>query len=359
MGTLDGTRWMVRSRNARCLPAECFEVGRAKAPSLAAALAFAGFVAALATMTSTDVHAQAKYPERPIRLVVPFSPGGNTDIVARLYTARLSPLLGQSVVVDNKAGADGAIGSTEVARAKPDGYTLLMGTVSTHSINPLTMENLGYDPIRDFAPIAVLGTVPIAVAVHPSGAKTLKELIDLVKANPGKYSYGTPGLGSLNHLTGELFKKRAGDLNIVHIPYKGGGQSVTDLVAGQIPISMVTFSSAVQQHKNGRVRILAVFSEKRAQAAPDVPTAIEAGLPGVLGYTYTAIFAPAGTSKPIIDTLYSATAKVMNDDSWQKSLIAQTVEPVTDSTPATMVPFMRAELDKWAEVLKAIGGKAH
>ncbi len=321
----------------------------------------AGFVAAALSMTmvSTGVQAQGKYPERPIRLVVPFSPGGNTDIVARRYAAQLGTFLGQSVVVDNRAGADGAIGSAGVARAKPDGYTLLMGTVSTHSINPLTMDNLGYDPIKDFAPIAVLGTVPMAVAVHPSISKSLKELVKVVKANPGKYSYSTAGTGSLNHLTGELFKKRAGDLNIAHIPYKGGGPSIIALVVGEVPISIVTFSSAVQQHKTGRLRILAVFSEKRTKAAPDIPTAAEAGLPGVLAYTYTAVFAPAGTPQPIIDTLYSATAKVVNDEAWQKALTAMAVEPVTDSTPATVVPFMRAELDKWAEVLKAIGGKAH
>ena len=311
------------------------------------------------TAAPTTLLAQAKYPDRAIRLVVPFVPGGNTDIIARRYSIRLGAALGESIIVDNRGGADGAIGSREVARAKPDGYTLLMGTVSTHSINPLTMENLGYDPIKDFAPIAVLGTVPIAVAVHPSGPKTLRELIDLVKANPGKYSYGTPGVGSLNHLTGELFKKRAGDLNIVHIPYKGGGQSVTDLVAGQIPISMVTFSSAIQQHRSGRLRILAVFNEKRSQAAPDIPTGAEAGVPGVLAYTYTAVFAPAGTSPAIIDTLFNATTKLVNEDAWQKSLMAETVEPITDSSPATMAPFMKAELEKWAEVLKAIGGKVH
>jgi tripartite-type tricarboxylate transporter receptor subunit TctC len=319
--------------------------------------AAAGALALLAV--STAAYAQTRYPQRPIRLVVPFSPGGNTDIVARRYAVRLGALLGQSIVVDNKAGADGAIGTAEVARAKPDGYTMLMGTASTHSINPLTMANPGYDPVADFAPIANIGTVPIAVAVHPIGPKTLKGLVDVVRASPGKYSYGTPGIGSLNHLTGELFKKRAGGLDIVHVPYKGGGQSVADLVAGQIPLATVTFSSAIQQHRAGRLRILVVFSERRAHAAPEVPTGAEAGYPGILSYTYTALFFPAGTPPAIVDTVYAATAKVVADDAWQKALIADTIEPVTDSSPAVMSKFLRGELEKWAEVLKAIGGKVH
>lgn len=327
--------------------------------SLTGAVWFFRCVMLGAAFLGAVAHAQAqpRYPQRAIRLVVPFSPGGNTDIVARRFALRLTALLGQSVVVDNKAGADGAIGTAEVARAKPDGYTLLMGTASTHSINPLTMANPGYDPITDFAPIANLSTVPIAVAVHPIAPKTLKGLVDAVKASPGKFSYGTPGVGSLNHLTGELFKIRAGKLDIVHVPYKGGGQSVADLVGGQIPMAMVTFSSAIQQHRAGRLRILAVFSDKRALAAPDVPTAAQSGYAGILSYTYTALFFPAGTAQPIIDTIYAATSKIAADESWQKSLIAETVEPVTDSDPATVARFIRAEIEKWSEVLKAIGGK--
>jgi tripartite-type tricarboxylate transporter receptor subunit TctC len=319
-------------------------------------------VAALALAalgTAAQSWAQARYPQRPIRLVVPFSPGGNTDIVARRYAARLGPQLGQSVVVDNKAGADGAIGSAEVARARPDGYTMLMGTSSTHSINPLTMKSPGYDPIRDFTPIANLGIVPIAVAVHPVLPKTLPGLIAAIKTNPGKFSYGTPGVGSLNHLTGELFRKQTGGLDIVHVPYKGGGPSVADLVAGQIPMAMVTFSSAVQQHRAGRLRILAVFSRTRSQGAPDIPTAAEVGFPGILSHTYTALFFPDGTPQAMIDTIHAETARIVADESWQKALLAETIEPVTDSTPASVRQFLAGEIEKWSGVLKALGGNVH
>jgi len=310
-----------------------------------------------AAMLSVSSFGQSKYPERSIRMVVPFAPGGNTDIVTRIYAAKMTPLLGQQMLVDNKAGADGAIGSAEVARAKPDGYTLLMGTASTHSINPLTMDKPGYDPVKDFAGIAILSTTPIAVAVHPNLPKTLQELIKRVKADPGKYSYGTAGVGSLNHLTGELFKIVGGGLDIVHVPYKGGGPSVQDLIAGQIPTAFVTFSSAVVFHRNGRLRILAVFSNKRSQAAPDIPTSAEAGLPGVLAYTYTAVLVPAGTPRAIVDQLYQATSKVVADSGFQKSLFDQTAELVTDSNPGNTTQFLREEIEKWAGVLKAIGGK--
>lgn len=176
-------------------------------------------------LPSLPAQAQGKYPERPIRLVIPFAPGGNTDIVGRLFATKITPLLGQSVVIDNKSGAGGTIGSTDVARARPDGYTLLLGTSSTHAINPTAMDNPPYDPVKDFAPIAVIGIVPMSIAVHPSVAGSLQELIKRVRANPGKYSYGSTGVGGINHLGGELFKKQAGGLDIVHVPYRSSGEN--------------------------------------------------------------------------------------------------------------------------------------
>lgn len=303
------------------------------------------------------VQAQGKYPERPIRLVIPFAPGGNTDIVGRLFGTRITPLLGQSVVIDNRGGAGGTIGSAEVARAKPDGYTLLLGTSSTHAINPLVMESVSYDPVKDFAPIAVIGITSMAIAVHPTVARSLQELIKRVKANPGKFSYGSCGAGSICHVTGELFKKEAGRLDIVHVPYRGSGQSVQDLVAGQIPIVAGTFSSLVTFHRSGKVRILAVFSEKRSDVEPGVPTALELGVPGMVAATFNVLLAPAGTPKAVIERLYGATRKVTSDTAFQKDLDRLTVEPVTDSNPEKAALFIKSELAKWAPIIKESGMK--
>ena len=310
-------------------------------------------------LPSLSVRAQGKYPERAIRLVVPFAAGGGTDIMGRRFANKVTPVLGQNVFVENRGGAGGTIGTAEVARAKPDGYTLLVGTSSTHAINPTAMENLSYDPVKDFAPIAVLGVIPMVIAVHPSvPAKTLRELVARVKATPGKYSFGSAGIGSINHLTGELFKKQAGGLDIVHVPYKGAGAALLDLIAGQIPIAMITVSSATAHYRSGKVRILATFGEKRSNAAPDIPTAVELGVPGMLAYTFNVVLAPVATPKPIIDRLYQATVKVMTDEAFQKDLESLSIEPVTDSDPEKATQFIRDELAKWAPIIKATGTKA-
>ena len=308
-------------------------------------------------LSPLPLHAQAKYPERSIRLVIPFAPGGNTDIVGRRFGAKITPLLGQQVVIDNKGGAGGTIGTAEVAHAKPDGYTLLIGTSSTHAINPSAMDNPPYDPVKDFAPVAVLGIIPMAIAVHPSVAKSLQELIRRVRTTPGKYSYGSSGTGGINHLAGELFKKQAGGLDIVHVPYRSSGQSIQDVVAGQIPVVSTTFSAAVAHHRSGKLRILAVFSEKRSNVEPGVPTAIELGVPGMLAYTFNILFAPAGTPRPIIDRLHQVTMKVMSDEAFQKDLESLTIEPVTDSNPEKTTQFIKDELAKWAPIIKATGTK--
>ena len=303
--------------------------------------------------------AQGKYPERPIRLVVPFAAGGGTDIMGRRFAGKISLLLGQNVFVENRGGAGGTIGTAEVARARPDGYTLLVGTSSTHAINPTAMENLSYDPVKDFAPIAVLGVIPMVIAVHPSvPAKTLRELVARVKATPGKYSFGSAGIGSINHLTGELFKKQAGGLDIVHVPYKGAGAALLDLIAGQIPIAMITVSSATAHYRSGKVRVLATFSGKRSKAAPDIATAVELGMPGMLAYTFNIILAPAGTPKPIINQLHQATMRIMADNAFQKDLESLSIEPVTDSDPEKATQFIRDELAKWAPIIKGTGMKA-
>ncbi len=318
---------------------------------------FASAAVLILGLPSLPVQAQGKYPERSIRLVIPFAPGGGTDIMGRRFGAKITPLLGQQVVVENKGGAGGTIGTAEVARARPDGYTLLVGTSSTHAINPSAMDNPPYDPVKDFAPIAVLGIVPMVIAVHPIVAGSLQELIKRVRASPGKYSYGSAGMGSINHLAGELFKKQAGALDIVHVPYKGAGAALLDLVAGQIPVGMVTVSSATVLHRSGKVRVLATFGEKRSNAAPDIPTAVELGVPGMLAYTFNVVLAPVATPKPIIDRLYQATVKVMTDEAFQKDLESLSIDPVTDSDPEKAAQFIKAELAKWAPIIKATGTK--
>ncbi len=312
-------------------------------------------LAAWAGLTPLGVCAQRNYPERPIRMIIPYSPGGGTDTLGRRFAHQFGNALGQQIVVDNRAGANGIIGTTVAARAQPDGYTLVLGTVSTHSINPVTMDNLSYDPVKSFIPISILGTTAIAIAVHPSGPKTLQELIALVRANPGKSSYGSAGTGSINHLSGELFKIKEGGLDIVHVPYKGSGQSIQDLVANQIPIAFVTISSGMQLHRAGRIRILAVFSEKRSQAAPEVPTALEAGGQRVLSYTYNVLCAPASTPAAIIDQIYQATSKVMRDAEFQKALFAEAIEPTTDSNPGAAAQFIQEERVKWEGVFNSLG----
>ncbi|GAA4322594.1 tripartite tricarboxylate transporter substrate binding protein [Pigmentiphaga soli] len=300
--------------------------------------------------------AQSRYPDHPIRLVIPFAPGGQTDILGRRFAQKLEAELGQPVVPDNKSGAGGTIGSSDVARSRPDGYTLLVGTSSTHSISPLAMDKQPYDPVKDFTAVAVLGVIPMCIVVNPNvPAKNLKELIDLIRKNPGKYSFGSAGMGSINHLTGELFKMRAGGLDYVHIPYKGSGQSVQDLLGGQVPTLMATLSSVQNYHRSGRVRILAVTTEQRVSAAPDIPTAIEAGLPGMVSYTYNMVFGPAGLPQPVLDTLATAYRKIMGDKAFQKELQDIGIEPVADSSGDKATAFLREESTRFEPVIKATG----
>ena len=305
------------------------------------------------------VPAQSRFPERPLRLVVPFAPGGVNDIIGRRYALDLTRALGQNVVVENKAGASGAIGSSEVARAKPDGHTLVIANTTTHVINPIAMANPGYDALRDFAPIAVINVVPTAIAVHPSlPARTLKQLIAVAKANPGKLSFGSAGTGSITHLTGELFKKVGGGLDIVHIPYKGAGPGLQDLVAGHIPMYTPTISATpLAYHKEGRIRMLAICAEKRLQAAPDVPTVIEGGMPEMVVYAFNAILTTAQSPKAAIDQLHQATLKVVAEGEFQNFLRQAGAEPVTDSSPEKTARFLAAEIMRWTPIVKNINVK--
>ncbi len=300
---------------------------------------------------------QDAYPNRPVRLVIPYAPGGGTDVMGRKFATKISPVLGRTMIVDNKPGAGGTLGTVEVSRSNPDGYTLLLGTSSTHAINPWAMDNPPYDPVKDFSPVMVLAVVSMVIVSHPSVATSLKELIARAKVNKGKYSYGSAGVGSINHLTGELFKKEAGGLDIVHVPYKGSGPAVQDLIGGQIPLVMATFSAMLPFHRSGKARILAVTSDTRSKAAPDIPTAVESDLPGMVAQTFQALFTPAGTPKPIIDRLWRAGTVVVNDEAFLKDLEALTIEPVTDSNPEKAAQFIQKAHEKWGPIVKESGFK--
>lgn len=314
-------------------------------------------IAATLALIATPVAAQTpeKYPDRAVRLVAPFAPGASTDAAARRLAAALTPLLGQQVVVDNRTGGAGSIGSTEVARARPDGHTLIFATVSTHILNQLLMKNVPYSSLKDFSYVALLGTNTTSLAVHPTVTTSLPDLIRRVKAMPSKYSYGSSGHGSILHLAGELFKLQAGKLDIVHVPYRGSGNSVMDVIAGQLPIGIMALGTSIPHHRAGKLKVLAAFSEKRSGVALDIPTGIELGVPNLISYSCVLLAAPAGTPKPIIDMLHQATMRVVNDEVFQKDLLALGFDPVIDSTPQKTTQFIRDELAKWAPIAKATG----
>jgi tripartite-type tricarboxylate transporter receptor subunit TctC len=311
---------------------------------------------AAASIGALAAHAQQNYPAQPVRLIVPFPPGGQTDNVSRVLSAKIPSALGQQLVIDNRGGASGTIGAGEVARAKPDGYTILIATSSTHAINPLAMPNVAYDAVKDFAPITVIGTGPIAVSVHPIvPVKTIKQLIAAAKAKPGYYSYASSGVASINNLAGELFKTKAGKLNILHVPFRGAGPSLIALVGGQLEMACTTLSAALPHHRGGRVRTLAIMKEERSISAPDIPTVIESGVPDVVAYTFNILLAPAGTPRPVVDHLQGAVAKVMADRSFVEALVKLGVDPVTKSDPEHAAGMIKTELAKWKPLITALG----
>src|SRR5262249_16354206 len=252
------------------------------------------------------------YPDRAVKLVVPFSPGGATDVVGRLWADRIKPVLG-TVVTENRGGGGGVTGAAEVARAQSDGHTFLLGNTSTQVLIPAIMHNPPYDPLKDFVGIYILCNTPTSIVVHASvPAHDLAELIAYAKANPGKLSYGSAGAGTLTNLAGELFKQLIGAPDIVHIPYKGAAPGVADLASGHIPMMTRNVGAPlIELHRAGKVRILAVNAAKRIKAAPDIPTAVEAGLPGMIAGNLNGLFAPAGVAEPVIERLADATRRIM------------------------------------------------
>lgn len=300
--------------------------------------------------------AQDYYPAKPVRIVVSFAAGGPTDQVARIIGAKLTDLLGQAFIVENRTGAGGNLGAADVAKAPPDGYTLLMATVSTHAINPGLYKKMPYDPLKDFAPVAQVGVTPCVLAVNPLLPVTdVKGLIALLKANPGKYSYGSSGMGSILHLCGEQFKTAAGGLQATHVPYRGSAPMMTDLVGGQIAMAFDALPTVLPQVQAGRIRAIGGGMATRARAMPDLPTLQEQGVSGFECYTWNAILAPAGSPPAVVSRLSGAIGRALEDPVVLKRLQDAGVDPTPGSSPEKLGEFMRSELAKWAPIIRASG----
>jgi tripartite-type tricarboxylate transporter receptor subunit TctC len=309
--------------------------------------ALGGIVAALA-LGSAAVKAEDGYPSKPIRVVVPFTAGGPTDAVARLVGAKMGELLRQQFVVENRVGAGGNIGADVVAKSSPDGYTLLMATVSTHAINPGLYKKMPYDPVRDFAPIGQIGVTPTLLAVHPSVPATdVKTLLAVIKENPGKFTYGSSGLGSILHLCGEEFKTLAGGLSIVHVPYHGSAPMMTDLIGGRISMAFDTTPTALPQVRSGAIRAIGAGMATRMRAMPELSTVQEQGLKGFECYTWNAIVAPRGRPQPVVDRLNEAINKALADPAVFNRLQEIGIDPTPGGTPQQADAFIRqcAQMD--------------
>ena len=304
---------------------------------------------------AVSAFAQAALPKGPITLVVPFAAGGATDVVSRLVAQKLSERIARAIVVENVGGGGGSIGAAKVAKATADGSVLLMGTIATHVINPLSAGSSPYDPQRDFTPISLLAKVPNVLLVGNSvKAQNLKELIALLKSQPGKFAYGSSGVGTPPHLSGELFKAMAG-VDIIHVPYKGGGPAMSDLIGGQIPILFDVLSGAASHIRSGSVRALAMTLDQRAPSFPDLPTMAEAGLPGYETYTWNAIFGPAGVPRNVVDQLSKELVAVVALPDVQAKLKELSATPV-GSTPEALAALVKSDLARMGSLIKAIGG---
>ena len=315
--------------------------------------ATAASVAALAT---SRAFAQSAFPSRPIKLVVPFSAGGVNDIVGRQWAERVKPLLG-AVFIENLGGAGGTLGVMDVQRAEPDGHSILLGSTSTMVLNTLNANKVSYDPVKDFVPISIFCVSSTSIAVHPSvPAKNVKELVEYVKAT-GKLSYGSAGTGTMSHLSGELFKQLTQTTDVVHVPYKGAGPGIADLVSGHIPVMSPNVTGQLLEfHNTGKIRILAVNSQTRLKAAPDIPTAIEQGVPNMIGQLFLGIYAPAKTPAPVVERLTDASRKALAEPQFEKVLTDSGFETVSYFGDSAL-RYMAEELARWKPVIDAIGLK--
>jgi len=311
---------------------------------------------AFALLGAPSALAQAPFPTKPVRLVVPFPAGGTTDILARAAAQKLSETLGQQVIVDNRPGAGGNIGAELVAKAPADGYTLLMGTVGTHAINPSLYAKMPYDHVKDFAPVILVAGVPNVLVVNPDlPFKTVADVVAYAKANPGKLNFASSGSGTSIHLSGELFKVMAG-VQMTHVPYKGSAPALTDLIGGQVQLMFDNLPSALPQIKGGKLRAVAVTSTTRAAALPDVPTVAESGLPGFESSSWFGILAPAGTPKDIIAKINTDVQKWLSTPEAKEKLLGQGAIAAGGS-PDDFAKHIQAETAKWAKVVKESGAK--
>jgi len=293
------------------------------------------------------------YPAKPVRLMVPFVPGGNTDIIARVVAPEMSKALGQQLVIENRGGAGSTIGTEVVAKSPPDGYTLLLVSAA-HVINPAMIKKLPYDSIRDFAPISVVADVPTAFAIHPTlPVKNVKEFIALAKARPGQLNYSTAGRGTVGHLSAELLSSIA-QIKMVHIAYKGTGQSITDLIAGHVQLQFSSMPAVINHARAGKLRLLAQTGEKRSAAAKDVPTMLESGVKGFVVSSGFGLLAPAGTPRPVIDRVHGALLKALAEPNVRNNLSGQGADPV-GNTPEAYDAFNKAEIAKWIKVARGAG----
>lgn len=315
------------------------------------ALPFAIFMA-----FASFAHAQS-WPSRPLRMIVPTAPGGGTDLTGRLVAAKLSEALGQQVVVENRGGGGGSVGADNVAKATPDGYTVLLGSIATHAVNPALYKKLPYDQIRDFAPISLIGTVPNVLVVHPSlPAKSMQEFIAYAKANPGKINYGSSGVGSPPHLSMELLRSLTG-INVVHVPYKGAGPALIDLLGGQVQAMCTSLSAQLSYIKAGRVRALGVTTAKRNLQLPEVPTIAESGVPGYEVTIWYALFAPVATPKAIVQRLNAEMVRFLNTTDMKERMASHGMDAAS-STQVELAAHVKAETVKWAKVAKDAGATA-
>lgn len=316
------------------------------------------FIAAFIALTAASpgqAHAQA-YPTKSIRLIVPFPPGGSTDLTGRVLGAKLGETFNQQVIVENRPGASGMIGNELVARAAPDGHTLTMGTIGAMSVNMSLFKNVPYDSTRDFAPITLTGNVENLLVVHPSvPVRNVKELIALAANQPGMLIFASSGTGNAPHLAGELFNQLA-KVKMVHLPYKGGGPAMIDLAAGQVSLSFASMPSSLPFARSGKLRAIAVGGAKRSPAAPEIPTVAESGLPGFEVTDWQGLLAPAKTPAAVVERLHRETVRILNERDVKDRLAGAGLQVVTN-TPQQFADFIRSEIDKWGKVIRGAGIK--
>jgi tripartite-type tricarboxylate transporter receptor subunit TctC len=312
-------------------------------------------IAAVLALQAGSLQAQA-YPAKPVRVMVPFPPGGSTDIVARIVAQKLSTQLGQQMVIENRGGAGGTLGTAVVAKAPADGYTLVIGTTSTHVVAPSVYTKLEYDPVRDFAPVSLIAVTPYLLVVNPAlPAKSLGELVQLMRSQPGKLNYASAGVGSTTHLAMEMLKA-ASDTYVLHIPYNGNGPAGTAVIGGQVEILFGSMPAVLPHARSGRVRPLAVGTPRRSSALPEVPTVAESGYPGFDASLWLAIMAPAGTPAAVIERLHKETIAAVGSAETKEALDKAGAEAIT-SSPAELAAMIRDGVAKYAKVVKAAGVK--